>query len=261
MRKLLLACALLAIPALSAAAANNPWIGTWKLDPAKSHFTGDTFTYSKAANGLIHFSDGSTENFDFAIDGKEYKTVYGRTTSWTASGNNAWDSVTKFNGTVLVNVHRQISPDGKTLTFVETGTKPDGSSFKDESVYSRLSGGPGLLGKWQSVKVNISAPDTFIIQFPTPDTIKWDIPGYKELVEGKADGSDLPITGPTVSGTGLTLSVKLDSPHKLSYIVKSNGKPVEYGVQTLAEDGKSYTDVSWNPGKENEKQSGVYIKQ
>jgi len=30
-----------------AIAADNPWIGTWKLDPAKSHFTGDTFTYSK----------------------------------------------------------------------------------------------------------------------------------------------------------------------------------------------------------------------
>jgi hypothetical protein len=260
MRKFLLAFALLALPALSAAAANNPWIGTWKLDPAQSHFTGDTFTYTKAANGLIHFSDGSTESFDFGIDGKEYTTVYGRTTVWTASGSNAWDSVTKFNGTVLVNVHRQLSPDGKTLTIVENGTKPDGSSFKDESVYKRLSGSTGLLGKWQSVKVNISAPDLFIIQFPTPNTIKWDIPSYKELIEGKADGSDLPITGPTVSA-GLTLSVKLDSAHKLSYIVKSNGKPVEYGVQTLSADGHSFTDVSWSSGKQDEKESGFYIRQ
>src|ERR1700719_3316258 len=76
MRKLLLAVALLAVPALSAAAANDPWTGTWKLDPAKSHFTGDTFTYSKLANGLMHYSNGSTQGFDFGIDGKEYSAVY-----------------------------------------------------------------------------------------------------------------------------------------------------------------------------------------
>jgi hypothetical protein len=260
MRKLLLAFALLAVPALSAAAANNPWTGTWKLDPAQSHFTGDTFTYTKAANGLLRFSDGSTESYDFGIDGKEYTTVLGRTTSWTASGDNAWDSVIKFNGAELVKAHRQLSPDGKTLTIIESGTKPDGSSFKDESTYTRLSGSTGLLGKWQSVKVNVSAPGTYVLAFPTASTIKWEIPSYKEWVEGKADGSDLPVVGPTVPA-GLTVSVKLDSAHKLSYIVKSNGKPLTYGVQTLSTDGKSYTDVTWSAGKQSEKESGFYIKQ
>src|SRR5271168_948167 len=101
MKKLLLVCALTVFGALPALAADNPWVGTWKLDPAKSHFTGDTFTYSKATNGRIHFSDGSTETYDFGLDGKEYPTPLGRTTIWTAAGDNAWDSVTKFNGAVL----------------------------------------------------------------------------------------------------------------------------------------------------------------
>jgi hypothetical protein len=260
MRKFLLAFALLAVPTLSAAAANNPWIGTWKLDPAQSHFTGDTFTYSKAANGRLHFSDGSTESYDFGIDGKEYKMALGRTTSWTASGDNAWDTVTKFKGNVLENVHYQLSPDGKTLTIIESGTKPDGSSLKDESTYTRLSGSTGLLGKWQSVKVNVSAPGTYVLAFPTASTIKWEIPSYKEWVEGKLDGSDLPITGPTVPA-GLTLSVKLDAAHKLSYTVKANGKPVGYGVETLSADGHSFTAVTWSPGKQSEKASEFYIKQ
>jgi hypothetical protein len=260
MRKFLLAFALLAVPALSAAAANNPWIGTWKLDPAQSHFTGDTFTYTKAAGRLLHFSDGSTESYDFGIDGKEYKTVLGRTTTWTATGDNAWNTVTKFNGSVLENVHRQLSPDGTQLTIVATGNKPDGSSFKDEEVYKRLSGSSGLIGKWQSVKVNISAPGTYVLAFPTASTIKWEIPSYKEWVEGKLDGSDLPITGPTVPA-GLTLSVKQDSVHKLSYVVKANGKPVGYGVETLSSDGHSFTAVTWTPGKQSEKDSEFYVKQ
>jgi hypothetical protein len=58
MKKLLLVCALTIFAVLPALAADSPWIGNWKLDPAKSHFIGDTFTYSKAANGMMHFSDG-----------------------------------------------------------------------------------------------------------------------------------------------------------------------------------------------------------
>jgi hypothetical protein len=260
MRKFLLAVALLAVPVLSAAAANNPWIGTWKLDPAKSQFTGDTFTYSKAANGLLHFSDGSTENFDFGVDGKEYKMPSGYTTSWTAAGPSGWDSTTTLEGKVLDKVHRQLSADGKTLTITSTGTKPDGSSFADESVYTRVSGGSGLEGKWRSVKVKISSPSNFVMEASTPGSIKWVIPDYKESAAGKADGSDLPVTGPTAPA-GLTIAVKLDSPTKHSYIAKMNGKPVGYAVQTLAKDGTSFTEIDWSPGKESEKTTSVYVKQ
>jgi hypothetical protein len=260
MKKLVLACSLLVLPTLSALAADNPWVGTWKLDPSKSHFTGDTFTYSKSANGMMHFSDGSTANYDFGIDGKEYKTLYNRTTTWTAKGDNAWDSVTKANSTVLAKTHREISADGKTLTVTATGTKPDGSTFKDETVYTRVTGTKGLVGKWRSTKVNISAPDSFIVSVPAPGVLHWEIPGFKETVEGKPDGTDHPITGPNLP-EGLTLSFKMISPTKLSYVVKVKGKPDSYGVQTLASDRKSFTDVSWSAGKETEKGTGYYIKQ
>jgi hypothetical protein len=260
MKKLLLVCALTVFATIPALAAENPWVGTWTLDLNKSHFTGDTFTYSKAANGMMHFSDGSVANYDFAIDGKDYKTVYDRTTVWTAAGDNAWDSVSKANGKVLAKVHRQLSADGKTLTITDTGTRPDGSAFHDETIYTRVTGTTGLVGKWRSTKVTISAPDSFVISSPSPGTMHWDIPAYKESVQGKLDGSDLPITGPNVP-PGLTLSVKQDSPTKLSYVVKGNGKPDSYGIQTLAADGKSFTDVSWSAGKPDEKGTGVYVKQ
>lgn len=260
MKRLFLAFSLAAFAVLPALAADNPWVGTWKLDPAKSHFTGDTFAYSEAPNGMMHFSDGSTISYDFGIDGKTYKTHDDRTTMWTASGDNAWDSVTKANDTVLVSVHRELSSDGKTLKITASGTKPDGTPFSDESIYVRETGTKGLVGKWRSTKVTISAPESFVIAVPAEGELHWDIPAYKESVGGKPDGSDLPITGPTVP-PGLTLSVKLDSPSKLSYIVKINGKPQSYGTQTLAEDGNSFTDTSWSAGKESEKSTGLYVKQ
>lgn len=240
--------------------ADNPWIGTWKLDPAKSHFTGDTFTYSKLANGMMHFTDGSTVSYDFAIDGKPRKSAYDRTTVWTAAGANAWDSVTSANGVVLYNAHQVLSTDNKTLTNTYTGKKPDGSSFNDEVTYTRVTGTTGLEGKWRSTKVNISAPDTFIVSSPAPGILHWDIPGYKESVEGKPDGTDNPLKGPTVPA-GLTLSFKYLSPTKISYVIKNNGKPDAYGIQSLDADGKSFTDVSWSPGKEGEKSTGFYARQ
>jgi hypothetical protein len=260
MKKLLLVCALALFAALPAIAADNPWIGTWKLDPAKSHFTGDTFTYSKAAKGMMHYSDGSIVNYDFAIDGKDYKTIYDRTTAWTAAGNDAWDSIAKANGKILAKTHRQLSADGKTLTITDTGTKPDGTTFNDVTVYTRVTGTTGLVGKWRSTKVTVSAPDAFVVSSPSPGIMHWDIPSYKETVEGKFDGSDLPITGPDVP-PGLTLAVKPSSPAKHSYTVKVNGKPDSYGIQTLAADGKSFTDVSWSPGKMSEKSTAVFVKQ
>jgi hypothetical protein len=260
MKKTLLALALLALTTAPALATDNPWSGTWKLNVVKSQFTGDTFTYSKAANGMMHYSDGSVVSYDFGIDGKEYKTVYGRTTMWTAAGNNAWDSVYKGNGTILSKTHRELSADGKTLTITSTGTKPDGSKFNDVVVYSRVTGTNGLAGKWRSTKVDVSAPDMWIISSPSPDVLHWDIPGYKETVEGKLDGTDLPVSGPTVPA-GLTFGIKKVAPRKLSYVVKVSGKVDTYGVQTLAADGKSFTDVSWSPGKQTEKSTAVFEKQ
>jgi hypothetical protein len=260
MKKLLLACACFALFTLSSFAAENPWVGTWKLDAAKSQFTGDTFTYSKAANGTMHYSDGSTINFDFGIDGKEYKTAFDRSTIWTADGDSAWNSVTKAKGEVLAKVHRQLSPDGKTLTVKITRTRPDGSADSEEDVYTRVTGTNGLVGKWRSTKVNISAAQTYVLSSPQQDVIRMEYPEYKSVVEGKADGIQRAVSGPDVPA-GITMSFKMDSPTKMSYENQAGGKPMGYGTQTLSDDGKVLTDVSWSPGKESEKSVGVYAKQ
>ena len=213
MKKLLLACALFATSFLSALAADNPWIGTWKLDLAKSQFTGETFSYSKSANGLMHYSDGSTISFDFGIDGKEYKSAFNRTTTWSAAGDNAWDSVTKADGNVLANFHRVLSADGKTLTITATGTRPDGTAFNDVTVYKRVTGTKGLVGKWRSTKVEISAPGTVVMSIPSSGVWRLEFPGYKNTVEGKADGTDLPVIGPTAP-PGWTVGIKFGVSHQ-----------------------------------------------
>ena len=260
MKKTMFACSLALCAALPAVAADNPWVGTWKLDPAKSHFTGDTFTMSKGTDGKMHYSDGSTTAYDFGLDGKEYPMIDDRMVAWTSSGDRDWDDTIKAKGTELVKNHYTLSADGKTLSIVSKGTKPDGSKFNDDSTYTRVTGTKGLAGKWRSTKVNISAPDQFIVSAKSGGIFHWDIPGYKESIEGKMDGSDLAITGPTVA-PAMTVALKLPTPRSIHYTVKDKGKVVGYGIQTLAADGKSFTDVSWNPGKMSEKTTGYYARE
>ena len=242
----------------AAAATDSPWAGHWKLDPAQSHFAGDTFTYSAGPHGLIHFSDGSLINYDFGLDGKEYPAAYNRKTRWTPAGKSAWDQVTTAEGHELVKSHRALSADGKTLTITFTGTQPDGKAFTEEDVYTRVSGTSGLVGKWRSTKVAENAPPSFVISAPAPDTLHFDLPEQKASVEGAADGSDHPINGPNIP-PGMTIGFKLAG-NQIHYAIKVNGKPDTYGVETLASDGQSFTDVSWVAGKENEKQTAVYVR-
>jgi hypothetical protein len=108
---------------LPALAADSPFTGTWKLDPSKSHLTGDTFTYSKAPNGMMHYDDGANSS-DFGIDSKEYPLPNAHTTTWTANSNHSWTSVNKFNGTVIGTAHRELSADGKTYTVHLTENEP-----------------------------------------------------------------------------------------------------------------------------------------
>jgi hypothetical protein len=154
-----------------------------------------------------------------------------------------------------------LSADGQTLTFTMKGTRPDGSPYDETAVYERVGAGDGLLGTWRSVKsTSGGAPQTFVISSPGAGVVHYDVPDMKASVEGATNGTDLPLTGPTVPA-GMTISFKAVKPTETKYTIKINGKPDAIGVQTMAADGRTFSDVSWTPGKESEKQTAVYVKQ
>jgi hypothetical protein len=260
MKKTLMLCVLMSVAAGTAHAAESPWAGTWKLDPARSHLTGDTFVISNGAGALLHFSDGVI-GYDFGIDGKQYKAAYDRTTRWTQEGPDAWTSVTSRGGQTLSTVQRTLSADGMTLKLHYSGSRPDGKPFDDETVYKRVSGGPGLVGTWKSVKGGSAGiPQAFIISSPAPGVLHYEVPDMQAHAEGAADGTDHPLVGGTTPA-GMTISFKLITPTQVKYVVKVDGKEDSEGTQTLAADGRSFADVSWSPGKEDEKATCVYAKQ
>jgi hypothetical protein len=258
MKHIAVALALLAASA-GASATDSPLAGTWKLNVDKSTLAGQTLSYTTTATGF-HYSNGSTVKFDFALDGKDYQVIPGRTVSWTKSGDNSWDSVYKNGkGTVIAKVHRTLSADGKTMTVVSTDYHADGTTSDETDVRARVSGGPGLAGTWKEVKID-RASNTTVISVPSAGHIKYEIPSEKETIEGAVDGSPSPVQGPTVP-EGATMTFKQVTPSKIAWSYAVKGVVLGKGTDTVSSDGKSLTSISWAPGKEAEKTSEVYDKQ
>jgi hypothetical protein len=255
-KRLYCVSAALALAATSCFAAGSSWDGTWKMNVAKSKLTGDTFTIEAKGN-MMHYTNGVVA-FDFACDGKTYAVIADR--SWTCTGSPAagYDFVATAGDKVLAKFHRTFSADGKTMTSHGTEMRADGTSPQFTDVYKRQSGTNGLVGKWMNVKSQ-GAADTMVIETKA-DWIKLYSPEFKVTIEGKMDGSQLPVTGAEIP-TGLTQSFKAEGANKLHYVEMYNGKVLSEGTQTLSADGKTLVEEEWAPGKMSEKTTAVYERQ
>ena len=62
-------------------AADSPFVGKWKLNPAKSQFAGTTTTYETLPSGEMQMT-AEGQSYKFKIDGKEYPAMWGSTATW-----------------------------------------------------------------------------------------------------------------------------------------------------------------------------------
>ena len=146
-----LAALVLAFAAL-AMAADDPMVGTRKLNVAKSTqvpqfiLKGATVkieikdTTLHAAWDYLH-SDGKTDHREFTIilDGKERPSTDGRsdTVANTRVDRNTLDFVYKRDGKVIGNMHTSISSDGKTMTIVTRDKHQKGEEVIETSIFDK----------------------------------------------------------------------------------------------------------------------------
>jgi hypothetical protein len=259
MLRSVLAIALLATSWCQMLNAGSPFDGTWKFNPAKSQLTGDTFTYSAAAAGKIHFSNGASYDYDFGLDGKPYPTPSGYTVTWVKDGELAWNTESSFEGRVVTKGHTALTPDGKQMTNQYIEFRPDGTTAKSSEIYDRVSGGPGLLGKWKNIQVEASS-ETLILSLPAPGLISYELPDFKVKISGPTDGSPIKPVGPTMP-KDLIVTFKVVDPRTLRWESRLKDRATGIGTLALSEDGRTLFSISWTPGKEDEKTKSVYEKQ
>ena len=137
--------------------ADLPYAGKWKLNFAKSDFGETTIAFTKEASGQMQFTTMG-QSYTFQVDGNDYPALFGRTAAWKKNDANTWEATTKQDGKLILTETTKLSADGKALTVNASGPKPAGGTFEETVVYERLSGGPGLEGKWKTKNIKGSAP-------------------------------------------------------------------------------------------------------
>jgi hypothetical protein len=244
--------------AASLAAAEPPYAGKWKMNPAKSDFGETTVTIADLGSGQMEYT-GDGQSYKFKMDGKDYPSFFGQTAAWKELDANSWETTEKLNGKVLTTDTDKLSADGKTLTFNMKGSKPDGGTVDETMVFQRVSGGPGLAGKWKAKNFKTSSPGTLELEASGDDGVKLTVVDFKLTCEAKFDGKDYPCTGPTIA-QGWTASMKKSGARGIEYVYKMNGKPSYEGSMIVSADGKTLTETG-SPVGVSEKFKAVYDRQ
>ncbi|MBZ5728511.1 MAG: hypothetical protein LAP87_26455 [Acidobacteriia bacterium] len=248
---------LLFLAAGTLAAADPPYMGKWKLNPVKSDFGATTITFAQDGQLMEFSADGMS--YKFKIDGKDYIALMGATAAWKEIDPHTWETTNKSAGRLVSTDTIKLSADGKTLTIESKGTKPNGETAADVTVYERVSGGPGLAGKWKTKNVKITSPSVLEFSPNGPDGITMAITDIKAVCNAKFDGNDYPVTGPTVPPK-LAMAFKQAGPRAFETTTKLDGKARYVSTSTVSEDGKTLTEVGGAVGI-SERFKAVYDRQ
>jgi hypothetical protein len=110
----------------------------------------------------------------------------------------------------------------------------------------------------RSSYVEVSEP--LIISCPSEGVMRWEYRAMGFRMEGKPNGGAMSLTLPNLP-KGLTETVTMLTPTKLSYAVYIEGKRVQWGTDELSADGKTLTATSWREGAESEKMVEIFVRQ
>ena len=178
-------------------AANDPFVGKWKLNPSKSKLTDQMKVEVAGANRYaITFAPGAVDTV--VADGSDQPGLRGTTLSITVEGPNTWKVTRKREGRTLITANWTLSGDGKTLTDAFTGYEPDGSTLSLHYVYERTAAGSGFPGTWESTSEKVNSVFEFQIQPYEGDGLSFITPAEHETQNMRFDGKDYPNVGPDV---------------------------------------------------------------
>ena len=259
-------CIWLALAVCPLALANGPWDGVWFRDDAKSHLSDHTYSLAKLPNGMWQ-KDSGFQKYTFRMDGNPYPTLPSDfTVAVTQTSPNVLDWVSSGFGRDLQRSHDELSADGKTITSRVIQLLPDGTESPRIRTAVRVAGASGFEGTWKEQPAVIPAigtgqtrRPTWVISTASDGMMTWYIPSTGELIRGRADGKSRPITGPQVA-SGTTHVWRQISPYQLGFYASVNGQLVEEAIETLSPDGKTFTDMLWRAGHDDEKDVRVYVK-
>jgi len=237
----------LSFAAAGTAAAQSPFIGTWKLNQEKSQLAGDTMKFGPAAGDAIELVAGGI-TYSFRVDGNLYALPSGNVAIWRQPSPNVWTTeYRKIDGKLMSSDNWKLSSDEKNLTVTTSGVKANGDLYTNTEEYVRTKGTNGLMGDWKSTSVMLSSPNELTIQENGLDGLILKIAALKATAVTNLNGKEVAVDGPDIP-TGLRLALTRTGPYKFRIVQKLNGSLVDSSEYTVSDDGQTMTAVGGAPG-------------
>jgi hypothetical protein len=243
LRLLLVAC----FAAGALAAANDPFLGEWKLNPAKSKLIDVMKVESVAGNKYaFDFGGGSAETI--APDGTDQAGLAGTTLAVTIEGADSWKVARKKDGRVLLTAYWKLSKDGNTLRDDYTEFAPDGTiSINVKYVYQRTAGTSGFAGTWEGSAETETAAISLKVQVYEGDGLSF-ISSSGATKNVKFDGKEYPHAGPNARA-GSASSARRVNEDTLEMTDKFNGNITNTRQIQLSANRKTLTMTVHVPGR------------
>src|SRR5579859_2474688 len=227
------------VAASLALAAQNPFIGEWKLDPSKSRTPDEMKVQHKEGNTYVFDFGGGAETI--VADGTDQKGLQGTLLSVQEEAADTWIVKRKIGERLLLRATWKLSADGKTLTDYYREFESDGTTVSLDYVYERTGGtGSGFAADWRSIKETNNATITMQVKAFQGDGLSFISPSEHRTRSVTFDGKDYPIQGPD-AGRNATCSVRRINDHNLVMTEKADGKVTDTQEIVMSPDGKTLT--------------------
>ena len=220
-------------------AANEPFVGEWKVNPSKSKLTDQMKVESVAGNKYaFELGGGSAETI--VPDGTDQPGLAGTTLSVTIEGPDSWKVVRKQEGRILLTAYWKLSKDGNTLTDDFTQFGPNGSSTNVKYLYNRTAGSSGFTGTWESTSETLNSVYVIRVQPYEGDGLSFINSSQGVTRNVTFDGKGHPLVGSNAPA-GATSSARRVNERTLEITTRINGKVASTQEDTLSSDGKALT--------------------
>ena len=252
-------------------AANDPFVGKWRVDPSKSKLYDEMKVEAAGANKYT-FTFGPGQVDTVVADGSDQPALGGTTLSVTVKGPNSWEVVRKMKGRVLLTAQWTLSEDGKTLNDAFTQYLPDGTTLFSEPlpngstlflpyVYERTAGNSGFLGTWDSESAKVKTGMELQIQPYDGDGLSFKRSDEEIVKKIKLDGNDYPDVDPNGVDKGTASSGRRVNERTLEITYTSKGKITATRQIELSSDLKTLTMTEPLPGQSRPKSILVFDRE
>jgi hypothetical protein len=220
-------------------AANEPFVGEWKVNPAKSKLT-DLMKVESVAGNRYAFELGGGSAETIATDGTDQPGLAGTTLAVTVEGPDSWKVVRKQAGRILLTAYWKLSKDGNTLTDDFTQFGADGSSTTVKLVFDRTAGTSGFAGTWERNGATLDSAYVIKVQ-PYEDGGLSFVNASQGVTRNVTfDGRDHPLVGPNAL-PGSTSSARRVTERTLEITTRIGANVASTQEDTLSSDGKTLT--------------------